>query len=181
MANIKYPKNTVLGSSDIKAFPKKQYEKITEVIDKVNAISSETSVLKADTINAVTTSGGIATTGSIIEKHTGVAINATATATAAQILTGYITSTSAAAVALTLPTATELGTALGASAGTSFEFIVDNTAGANTVTVTVAAGITAITSPITGGATLTVSTANAVGVFRLVFQSATACKILRIA
>src|ERR1700761_7816568 len=66
------------------------------------------------------------------------AINATATATAAQVITGYITSTSAAATTITLPTGTLLGAALGASKGTVFDLIVDNTGGANTVTLAVA-------------------------------------------
>lgn len=116
----------------------------------------------------------------IVESHTAYAANATATLEAAQLATGYITSTSAAAVSLTLPTATLLATELGATAGSSFEFIVDNTAGANTVTLLVGAGITAATPVITGGATLTVSVANAIGIFRIVFSSATVAKLFRI-
>ena len=65
------------------------------------------------------------------------AINATATATAAQVAYGYITSTSAAATTITLPTGTALGTALGATKGTSLNLYIDNTAGANTVTIAV--------------------------------------------
>lgn len=65
------------------------------------------------------------------------AINATATATAAEVATGYITSTSAAATTITLPTGTALGTAIGATQGTVLELYVDNTAGANTVTIAV--------------------------------------------
>jgi len=70
--------------------------------------------------------------------HTPTAVNATATLTAAQVKTGYITSTSASAVTMTLPTGTDLGTALGATQGTIHELYIDNTAGANTVTVAVA-------------------------------------------
>ena len=66
------------------------------------------------------------------------AINATATATAAQVATGYITSTSAAATTITLPTGTLLGAALGAVQGTSLDLFIDNTAGASTVTIAVA-------------------------------------------
>ena len=69
---------------------------------------------------------------------TTAAINATATATAAEVATGYITSTSAAATTITLPTGTLLGAALGASRGTVLELYVDNTAGASTVTIAVA-------------------------------------------
>ncbi len=116
----------------------------------------------------------------IVESHTAHAAPITATLEAAELATGYITSTSAAAVSLTLPTATLLAAEIGAVAGTSFEFIVDNTAGANTVTILVGAGITAATPVITGGATLTVSVANAIGIFRIVFSSATVAKLYRI-
>lgn len=120
------------------------------------------------------------TTLPIVENHTAHAANVTATLEASELATGYITSTSAAAVSLTLPTATLLAAELGAVAGSSFEFIVDNTAGANTVTIIVGAGITAATPVITGGATLTVSVANAIGIFRIVFSSATVAKLFRI-
>jgi hypothetical protein len=65
------------------------------------------------------------------------AINATETATAAQVADGYITSTSAAATTITLPTGTALGAALGASRGTVLDLFIDNTAGASTVTMAV--------------------------------------------
>ena len=65
------------------------------------------------------------------------AINATATATPAQVASGYITSTSAAATTITLPTGTALGNAIGATKGTVLDLFIDNTAGANTVTIAV--------------------------------------------
>jgi hypothetical protein len=65
------------------------------------------------------------------------AINATETATAAQVADGYITSTSAAATTITMPTGTALGAALGASRGTVLDLFIDNTAGASTVTMAV--------------------------------------------
>jgi hypothetical protein len=65
------------------------------------------------------------------------AINATETATAAQVADGYITSTSAAGTTITMPTGTALGAALGASRGTVLDLYVDNTAGASTVTMAV--------------------------------------------
>lgn len=70
--------------------------------------------------------------------HTPAAINATATATVAEVLSGYITSTSAAATTITLPTGTLLGAALNAVQGTIFDLYIDNTAGASTVTMAVA-------------------------------------------
>ena len=77
--------------------------------------------------------------GAVTVTHiTKAAINSTATATAAQVATGYITSTSAALTTITLPTGTLLGAQLGATQGTVFEMSVDNTAGASVVTIAVA-------------------------------------------
>jgi hypothetical protein len=102
------------------------------------------------TTGAVTTTSTLGATSSVtnltttnlvftdINHPSTAAINATATATAAQIATGYITSTSAATTTITLPTGTLLGAALGATAGTVLDFYVDNTAGASTVTIAVA-------------------------------------------
>ena len=76
--------------------------------------------------------GSIAGTVTTTHAET-VAINATGTATAAQVATGYITSTSAAITNITLPTGTLLGAALGAAKGTVFDFFVDNTGGVASV------------------------------------------------
>lgn len=122
----------------------------------------------------------------ILEGHVASAINSTATATAAQVATGCITSTSAAATAITLPTGTLLGAALGATAGDTFELIIDNTAGANTVTIAVAVnGILSAAAAAGAGAgagLLTVpSGVTGIGVFKLMFSSATAYAFSRIA
>ncbi len=142
----------------------------------------------ANTFSLKTTFGS-----GILEKSTPVDIATTAAGTLAVVtsgvIAGVITTTSAAAVTLTLDSVAHMITAFTAAglpapaAGSYYKFIVDNTGGANTVTVAVDSGATiaAITSPITGGATLTVSTANAVGVFALYFSSATAAKLLRLA
>ena len=113
------------------------------------------------------------------------AINATATATAAQVATGYITSTSAAATIITLPTGTDLGTAIGATRGTVLDLYVDNTAGANTVTIAVATnGILSTAATDTAGSfgDLTVA-AGATGLarFTIMFSSATAYVFTRTA
>ena len=127
--------------------------------------------------------GNIAGTGSIT--HTATAINATATATAAQVATGYITSTSAAATAITLPTGTLLGAALGATQGTVFDLYIDNTAGASTVTVAVATnGILSTAAADTAGSfgDLTIASgATGIGRFTLMFSSATAYVFTRTA
>ena len=87
-----------------------------------------------------TFNGPVASQNGFIDGHqvgTANAINATATATAAQVASGYITSTSAAATTITLPTGTALGNAIGATKGTVLDLFIDNTAGANTVTIAV--------------------------------------------
>ena len=87
-----------------------------------------------------TFNGPVASQNGFIDGHqvtTANAINASATATAAQVATGYITSTSALATTITLPTGTDLGAAINAVKGTVLDLYIDNTAGANTVTVAV--------------------------------------------
>ena len=121
-----------------------------------------------------------------IVTHTPVSVNATATATAAQVATGYIKSTSAAPVTLTLPTGTLLGAALGAVQGTILDLYIDNTAGASTVTVAVATnGIlsaAAAAGASAGAGLLTVpSGVTGQACFRLMFSSATAYTFTRIA
>lgn len=111
------------------------------------------------------------------------AANATATLTAAQILQKYITSTSAAATTLTLDTWANIMTALGitvaaAAKGIEIDFEIDNSAGANIVTVAVGTGITAATPALTGGAALTVAVGS-FGKFKLIGKSLTAALIFR--
>lgn len=113
------------------------------------------------------------------------AINATATATAAQVAGGYITSTSAAAVTITLPTGTLLGKAIGAKQGTVVDLFIDNTAGANTVTIAVATnGIlsdAATTTAASFGQLTVASGATGLACFTLMFSSATAYAFTRTA
>jgi hypothetical protein len=72
-------------------------------------------------------------------------LNATGTLTAAQVINGIITSSTAAAVVATLPLATAMDTAIpDAVAGDSFDFSVINTGVANTFTVATAAGWTIV-------------------------------------
>jgi hypothetical protein len=84
-------------------------------------------------------SGGFGTQG------TPGTLNATGTLTAALMLAGIVTTTSAAAVAATLDIATNLDTAVGASApnNTAFDFSIINT-GPNTLTVGTASGWTLV-------------------------------------
>lgn len=117
---------------------------------------------------------------------TSAAINSTATATAAQVATGYITSTSGAATTITLPTGTLLGTQLGAVAGSIFRLYVDNTAGANTVTIAVAVNGVLSDGAVTSGAVafgdLTIASGvTGIGEFTIMFSSPTAYAFSRTA
>jgi len=140
------------------------------------AFGATTSVTNLTTTNLVFTDQNHPTTA---------AINATATATAAEVATGYITSTSAAATVITLPTGTLLGAAIGAVKGTVMDLYVDNTGGANTVTIAVAVnGVLSTAAVDTAGSfgDLTVA-AGATGLarFTIMFSSATAYVFTRTA
>ncbi len=117
--------------------------------------------------------------------HGTAAINSTATATAAQVATGYITSTSGAATTITLPTGTLLGTQLAAARGTVFELYVDNTAGANPVTMAVAVnGVLSDAAATTAASFGQLTVANGVtglARFTLMFSSASAYAFTRTA
>ena len=137
-------------------------------------------------MSRTTFSGPVVSQSGFLSDHTtAAAINATAAATAAQVATGYITSTSAAATNITFPTGTLLGAELEASAGTVLDLVVDNTAGASTVTMVV--GVNAILSDAattTAGSFGDLSIAAGVtGIARytLLFSSATAYTITRTA
>jgi hypothetical protein len=135
-----------------------------------------------------TFNGPVASQNGFIGGHqvvTSNAINATGTATAAQVATGYITSTSAAATTITLPTGTLLGAALGATQGTTLDLYIDNTGGADVVTVAVAVdGILSTAAADTAGSfgDLTVAAGvTGIGRFTLMFSSPTAYVFTRTA
>jgi len=135
-----------------------------------------------------TFNGPVTSQNGFVDGHQVVAanaINATATATAAQVVAGYITSTSASATAITLPTGTLLGAALGATQGTALDLFIDNTAGASTVTIVVAVnGILSSAAADTPGSfgDLTIA-AGVTGLarFTIMFSSATAYVFTRTA
>ncbi len=118
-------------------------------------------------------------------QHSPAAINATATATAGQVASGYITSTSAAATTITLPTGTLLGAEIGAVRGTVLDLFIDNTAGANTVTIAVATnGILSSAAADTAGSFGDLTVASGVtglACYRIMFSSPTAYVFTRTA
>jgi ethanolamine utilization microcompartment shell protein EutS len=135
-----------------------------------------------------TFNGPVVSQNGFIEGHqvtAANAINATATATAAQVASGYITSTSVGTVSITLPTGTLLGAAVSATQGTVLDLFIDNTAGASVVTVVVAVnGILSTAAADTPGSfgDLTIA-AGATGLarFTIMFSSATAYVFTRTA
>jgi hypothetical protein len=152
-------------------------------------VAEGTGTVTVDASFGATTSVTNLTTTNLVftdQNHpTTAAINATATATAAQVATGYITSTSAAPTTITLPTGTLLGAALGATRGTVIDLYVDNTAGADVVTIAVAVnGVLSTAAVDTAGSfgDLTVA-AGATGLarFTIMFSSATAYVFTRTA
>ena len=150
--------------------------------ETVSINSTTGAVTVTSTLGATSSVTNLTTTNLVFtdQNHPSkAAINATATATAAEVATGYITSTSVGTVTITLPTGTDLGTAIGASKGTVLDLYVDNTAGASTVTVAAATnGILSAAAAAGSGAgagLLTVpSGVTGIGRFTLVFSSATA-------
>jgi hypothetical protein len=153
------------------------------------SISATTGAVTVDATFGATTSVTNLTTTNLVftdQNHpTTAAINATATASAADVATGYITSTSAAATTITLPTGTALGAAIGATRGTVLELYVDNTAGASTVTMAVATnGILSSAAADTAGSfgDLTIASgATGLARFTIMFSSATAYVFTRTA
>lgn len=119
--------------------------------------------------------------GNIINTLARASKDTTATLTAVECLSGVITSTSVAAVSLTLPTAAALLAEIhGGASGSNFELIIDNSAGANSVTIVPSATIAAITSPFTVTDPMIVTTAQKVGCFKFYFTSATAAVVARV-
>lgn len=134
--------------------------------------------------------GNFAINKAFAQNHTAIPIATTALATlptvTSGVVGGLISSTSAAAVTITLDSAANIiagfaAVGLNIGTGTLITFLVDNSAGANTITLAVDGGATiAVTTPaITGGSTLTVLTANAIAQFGIYFNSATTAKLLR--
>lgn len=136
-------------------------------------------------------SGPVVSQNGFIDGHTASsanAINATATATAAQVASGYITSTSVGTVTITLPTGTLLGAAVSATQGTVLDLFIDNTAGASTVTVAVATNGVLSTGAVDAAAAagtfgdLTIASgATGLARFTIMFSSATAYVFTRTA
>lgn len=161
-------------------------KKITSTI-VLNGVSPSSKALPviANDVNPIIDDVNYLDTKIVHKQPTTAAINSTATATAAQVATGYITSTSGAATTITLPTGTLLGSYIGAAQGTKLDLIIDNTAGSNTVTIAVAvngilsAGAAAVSASF--GLLTVPSGVTGIGKYTLIFSSATAYVLTRVA
>lgn len=161
---------------------------------KNTSLGGTLAVTGASTFTGIATfNGGTVNTGSSVRKYTPVAVNSSATLTAAQVAGGYLTSTSVAGVTMTMPTGTLLGQQVSAVQGTTLDLYIDNTAGANTVTMAVGTNavqsdwdlqVTAATASVTP-ATITPLTIRSgvagTAVYKIVFSSATAYTFSRTA
>jgi hypothetical protein len=178
--------NVARGTGDsTNIIPVRAYQ-FNRAIDQVSAIiDGGTSLAK------VTSTGSVITNTVLVENRTLTAVATTAAATLtvvkAGLVAGGFSSTSAAAVAITLDSVANIISSFSTAgitlaAGSNIQFIVDNSAGANTITVAVDSGATiAVATPvITGGATLTISTANKIALFNLYLTSTTAGILSRI-
>ena len=128
--------------------------------------------LVTDSITEKTAGKGITFLKNTIQNRALAALNSTGTITAAMVNNGGITSTSGAAVTATIDSVANLVAQFGGSVGQTISFIVDNTAGSNTVTVSLPSGMNQNKQVSNGdsavGILLTVAAAYA-GKFEIVF------------
>lgn len=124
-------------------------------------------------------------TDGLVRKPLSGSVGSGGTITGKQLVDGLITATGATGN-WQLPTAAQITTAIGATpAGTNFEFVF-NASGmtaTNIATLVVGSNMSVQSSPpITGGGTLTISqSTQVVGRFWVCFDTATTCKIVRLA
>lgn len=149
-----------------------------------NGLNTTKSINATGTTNSftgTTTFGNPVITGAAAP----IAVNATSTLTGAQAASGYITSTSGSATIIGFPTGTDLATALSATQGTTFDMFVDNTAGANTVTMRANTGAilsdAANTTAASFGQLTVAAGTRGIGRFTFVFATSTSYVITRTA
>lgn len=148
-------------------------------VTRQNSPTITANTISVDAVSAKTSGGDITFATPTIWQGTTTTYTASATVSTAELMKGVLVVASGT-VTLTLPTASDAGTALGATAGTSYEFVVQNSASGGTATVAVNTGITASGFP--GTNTLTLANSSTVGIarFRLIFLSSTAATLARI-
>lgn len=142
-------------------------------------------ILTTGTHTSTTVSPIISLNKAVVRKPNSATVASGGTITGPELVGGLIAATGATGN-WQLPTAAQITTAIGATpAGTYFDFVFNAAAmtATNTATLVVGANMSVMSAPaITGGATLTVTQdTQVVGHFRITYDTATTCKISRIA
>ncbi len=149
-----------------------------------NLLTPTFTTITANAITEATSGQGINFNKQTFQLRTATTYTATGsiTVTAAELAGGLlVAATSTATTTFTLPTAAQIVTQTGATAGTTFEFVVVNNGASNgTVTVAVGSGITASDFPGTNTLTRTGSATVGVAVFRITFITTSAAVLTRI-
>lgn len=165
---IEYPINQSLGAN-VNAFPKKQYEKIKEIIDAVNELSPSSGTLEADVISEETAGAGITVDGVLLKDSKVTASGGISQGTAN--VTEFTVLTTLTATEIVGTAAGDIGHASGAtlvaapSSAYALEFVsavivydfatAAYTGGANDLVVALGSGGAALTTAITSANLLT--------------------------
>ena len=141
-------------------------------------------ILTTGTHTSATVEPIISMVNGVIRKPKSASVASGGTITGPQLVGGLITATGATGN-WQLPTCAQITTAIGSTpAGTNFEFVFNAAAmtATNTATLVVGANMTVASAPaITGGGTLTCTQDTQVTAgFRIVYDTATTCKLYRI-
>jgi hypothetical protein len=154
----------------------------TTLTTRVDAISNTgatyTGALKANSITEYTSGSGVTINGALELKKTVPVTSKSATyvLTAVEAASGYVAITGATnSVTLQLPTATALATQIGATAGTTFDIILDATAATGTaIGLAVNTGITAVGTLTFNGSATTYPA------YRITFISTTSALVIKL-
>jgi len=154
---------------------------VSQTLDQIVALANVDTAPSLAVVGTFSASG-LATFGSGVayEPSAPVAINTSATIADGDMTKAYFTSTTAAAVTITLRTATQLSTELGVTGKGIYRFVLENAGATNNLTLAVATGITVGTTALTGGDSLVVTPAQNVAEFELIFTGPTAAKLRRV-
>ena len=142
-------------------------------------------ILETGTGDSATVVPVISLNKAVVKKPLSSAHETGDTVTGVELVNGLLTVTQGTGF-LTLPDTADITTAIGSTpAGTEFDFTVNavGMTATNVVTLVVGASMSVVTTPIvTGSDVLTVAQdVQVVGKFKIIFDSATTCKLFRIA
>lgn len=153
-------------------------------VSRQSSLTPSFTSISVNSITEATAGSGISFSKQTFQLRTATTYTATGsiTVTAAELAGGLlVAATSTATTTFTLPTAAQIVTQTGATAGTTFDFVLVNNGATNgTVTVAVGSGITASDFPGTNTLTRTGSATVGAAVFRLTFLTTSAAILTRI-